>query len=77
MGKKQYAGQVPQSWMLTNAPRLITSYFVNQPDASAIQQRVKFGTFGHRGSSLASSFNEWPILATCQAIVDLSPVEQY
>lgn len=70
MDKKQLAGQLPEAWMLTNIPRLITSYFSNKPDVSVIEQKVKFGTSGHRGSSYTSSFNEWHILATCQAIVD-------
>ena len=34
------------------------------------EQRVAFGTSGHRGSSLSTSFNEDHILATTQAIVD-------
>ena len=34
------------------------------------EQRVVFGTSGHRGSSLSTSFNEDHILATTQAIVD-------
>jgi len=33
--------------------------------------RVKFGTSGHRGSSLLGTFNENHILAICQAICDL------
>ncbi|WP_368731494.1 hypothetical protein [Ralstonia pickettii] len=34
------------------------------------EQRVAFGTSGHRGSSLSTSFTETHILATTQAIVD-------
>ena len=34
------------------------------------EQRVAFGTSGHRGSSLATSFNEDHIAATTQAIVE-------
>ena len=53
---------------IANLPRLITAYFTDHPDPSVAQQRVSFGTSGHRGSSLLSSFNEQHILATTQAI---------
>ncbi len=64
------AGKFPEPGMLTNIPRLITAYYAIQPDPSVAKQRVAFGTSGHRGSSLEGSFNEWHILATCQAICD-------
>ena len=40
------------------------------PDVSAAEQRVGFGTSGHRGSSLSAAFNEDHILATSQAICE-------
>ncbi|WP_026918416.1 phosphoglucomutase (alpha-D-glucose-1,6-bisphosphate-dependent) [Gordonia shandongensis] len=40
------------------------------PDPADPAQRVAFGTSGHRGSSLAGSFNEAHVLAMTQAIVD-------
>ncbi|NLO54769.1 MAG: phosphoglucomutase, alpha-D-glucose phosphate-specific, partial [Gammaproteobacteria bacterium] len=40
------------------------------PDSSIPAQSVSFGTSGHRGSSLAASFNELHILAIAQAVVD-------
>jgi phosphoglucomutase len=46
----------------------VTSYFSDRPDPQVPSQRVSFGTSGHRGSSLARSFNEWHILAITQAI---------
>ena len=55
---------------LTNVPRLVTAYFALKPDVADPTQRVAFGTSGHRGSSLKSSFNEDHILATTQAICD-------
>jgi phosphoglucomutase len=64
------AGKPAELWMLTNIPRLITAYYSNQPDPSVPEQRVVFGTSGHRGSAFETSFNEWHILATCQAICD-------
>ena len=62
------AGQPPQPCMLANIPRLITAYYTGCPDPSVPEQRVAFGTSGHRGSSLKNSFNEAHILATTQAI---------
>lgn len=40
------------------------------PDASNAEQRVQFGTSGHRGSSLAGSFNEAHIVSISQAIAE-------
>jgi phosphoglucomutase len=54
--------------MLANIPRLVTAYYTNHPDPLAPEQRVAFGTSGHRGSSLKRSFNEAHILAITQAI---------
>ena len=64
------AGKPIPPEMLLNAPRLMTAYFVEQPDVSIPAQRVKFGTSGHRGSAFDRAFNEWHILATTQAICD-------
>ena len=55
---------------LTNVPRLVTAYYALKPDLADPTQRVAFGTSGHRGTSLKSSFNEDHILATTQAICD-------
>ncbi len=63
------AGQPAQASDLVNVPGLITAYFADRPDAGVREQRVSFGTSGHRGSSLHRSFNEWHILAITQAIV--------
>ena len=62
------AGQPTQPSMLVNIPRLVTAYYTGRPDPSVPEQRVAFGTSGHRGSSLKNSFNEAHILATTQAI---------
>ena len=56
------------SEMLVNVPDLVTSYYTEIPDPTNQEQRVSFGTSGHRGSSLKKSFNEWHILAITQAI---------
>jgi phosphoglucomutase len=62
------AGKLPEQGMLTDIPKLITSYYTEQPDMSVPAQRVSFGTSGHRGTSFAHSFNENHILAISQAI---------
>jgi phosphoglucomutase len=54
--------------MLVNVPRLITAYYTDVPDPSVPEQRVAFGTSGHRGSAFKKAFNEWHILAISQAI---------
>ena len=62
------AGKAASKDQLINIPQLITDYFTNEPDLSKREQRVSFGTSGHRGSSFNNSFNEQHILATTQAI---------
>ena len=62
------AGKPATQDMLVNVPRLITAYYSEKPDANLSTQQVSFGTSGHRGSSLKSSFNENHILAITQAI---------
>ena len=64
------AGQAPSASMLADIPRLVTAFYTGKPDAAIPSQRVSFGTSGHRGSSLATSFNEDHILAISQAICD-------
>ena len=62
------AGKPAERSMLANIPQLMTAYYTRKPDASIREQRVAFGTSGHRGSALASAFNEDHILAITQAI---------
>ena len=54
--------------MLVNVPRLVTAYYTETPDPSVPEQRVAFGTSGHRGSAFERAFNEGHILAISQAI---------
>ncbi len=49
-------------------PRLVSDYFLLEPDVEEPSQRVAFGTSGHRGSASRRSFNEAHILAVTQAI---------
>jgi phosphoglucomutase len=62
------AGKPAETSMLVNVPSLITAYYTETPDPSVPEQRVSFGTSGHRGSSFDKSFNERHILAISQAI---------
>ncbi len=64
------AGQPAPQEMLVNVPRLVAAYYTTHPDPADPAQRVAFGTSGHRGTSLAGSFNEDHILAICQAIAE-------
>ena len=66
----ELAGKPAPRSFLANIPRLVTAYYVRKPDISDPAQRVAFGTSGHRGCSLKSSFNEDHILAVSQAICD-------
>ncbi|HTS09746.1 MAG TPA: phosphoglucomutase (alpha-D-glucose-1,6-bisphosphate-dependent) [Candidatus Eisenbacteria bacterium] len=62
------AGTAPAASALVNVSKLVTSYYVEQPDPAVPAQRVAFGTSGHRGSAFNRAFNEWHILAITQAI---------
>lgn len=64
------AGTVAQPSDLVDIDQLVAAYFDRVPDASNPDQRVAFGTSGHRGSSLKTSFNEHHIAAITQAIVE-------
>jgi phosphoglucomutase len=64
------AGQPARPEDLTDVARLVTAYYALHPDPAEPGQRVAFGTSGHRGSSLATAFNEDHIAATSQAICE-------
>ncbi len=64
------AGQPAKRSELVDIPRLVSVYFANRPDPKIPEQRVTFGTSGHRGSSFNHAFNEWHILAITQAICE-------
>jgi phosphoglucomutase len=65
------AGKIAPHTYLANIPRLVSAYYTYKPDPGQPAQRVAFGTSGHRGSSLKSSFNEDHILSVCQSISEL------
>ena len=64
------AGTTAEPQDLVDVPHLVTSYYTGVPDPDDVDQQVAFGTSGHRGTSLKTSFNETHILATTQAICD-------
>ena len=71
------AGQVAAASDLVDVAHLVTAYYTGDPDPSDPDQRVAFGTSGHRGSSLANAFNEPHIWATTQAICDYRRAQGY
>ena len=64
------AGTPATAAQLVDLPRLLAAYADLRPDPALATQRVVFGTSGHRGSSLERSFNEWHVLAVCQAVCE-------
>jgi phosphoglucomutase len=64
------AGTPAESRDRIDVPRVVLSYYTDHPDPEVAEQRVAFGTSGHRGSSLKTAFNEDHIVATSQAIVE-------
>ncbi|MEO6974168.1 MAG: phosphoglucomutase (alpha-D-glucose-1,6-bisphosphate-dependent) [Rhodoferax sp.] len=64
------AGKPAPAALLVNVSKLVAAYYSGVPDPSVPGQRVAFGTSGHRGSSFATSFNEWHVLAISQAICE-------
>ena len=64
------AGKPATLAMLVDVPRLVTAYYTDVPNSSVQEQRVAFGTSGHRGSAFECTFNEWHVLAISQAICD-------
>lgn len=70
MGMHPLAGQPTPTSVLVDASKLIAAYSSEKPDAMVREQRVAFGTSGHRGSAFKQSFNERRVLAITQAICE-------
>lgn len=64
------AGQPALPDQLVDVGTLYREYASRTPDPADPQQRVSFGTSGHRGSALRGTFNEAHILAMTQAICE-------
>jgi phosphoglucomutase len=69
------AGKPPPPSILVDVPKLLAAYS-QIPDPTRPEERVIFGTSGHRGSSLKKGFNEWHILAITQAICEWRKAHQ-
>ena len=68
MAISPFAGHLPDPSMLINTAAVVTAYYTGMPDPTVPDQRIAFGTSGHRGGSLRNSFNEPHIAAITQAI---------
>lgn len=64
------AGKLAPKSILINIAEVVSNYYTKQPNTQNIAQCISFGTSGHRGSSLLTSFNEMHILAVTQAVCD-------
>ncbi|TQF13467.1 alpha-D-glucose phosphate-specific phosphoglucomutase [Myxococcus llanfairpwllgwyngyllgogerychwyrndrobwllllantysiliogogogochensis] len=64
------AGKLPPEDLLIDPEKLRARYYAERPDVAVPEQRVAFGTSGHRGSSARTSFNEAHIVAVTQAICE-------
>jgi phosphoglucomutase len=72
----ELAGKPAPKEMLINVPDLITAYYTQKPDPTEIRERILFGTSGHRGTSLKTTFNEYHIVAICQALCEYRKVKK-
>ncbi|MCC6142076.1 MAG: alpha-D-glucose phosphate-specific phosphoglucomutase [Nitrospira sp.] len=70
------AGRPAPPAMLVDVSRLLHAYAAETPDVAVRDQRVTFGTSGHRGSSFKRSFNEQHILAVTQAVCEYRASQQ-
>ncbi|HVE42547.1 MAG TPA: phosphoglucomutase (alpha-D-glucose-1,6-bisphosphate-dependent) [Planctomycetota bacterium] len=70
MALSPLAGKPAPAEILIDVDRLLKAYADRKPDVADPQQRVSFGTSGHRGSPLNGSFNEAHIVAMTQAICE-------
>ena len=77
MATHERAGQPARTEDLVDVSHLVTAYFDLEPDPDDVSQQVAFGTSGHRGTSLTTSFNEVHIAATTQAICDYRKEQGY
>jgi len=62
------AGTLASPEEVVDLSKLTQAFFNRKPDVSVPAQRVAFGTSGHRGSALNTTFNEDHIVAITQAI---------
>ena len=70
MTEKAIPGKLPPASILVDISKLVDLYYSAKIDPNDMNQKVSFGTSGHRGSSYKNSFNEPHILAITQAICE-------
>lgn len=70
MALSPLAGHPAPSNLIVDLSRLERDYYGRQPDMQDPNQRVSFGTSGHRGTSFNGTFTEAHILAITQAICE-------
>jgi len=63
-------GQHAPTEMLVDVVKLRREYFERRVDPKDPKQRVRFGTSGHRGTSLEGAFNDAHVVAMTQAVID-------
>lgn len=71
------AGQLATAEDLIDVDALLSAYYEVQPDPNNPNQRIVFGTSGHRGTSLNGTFNEAHIVSTTAAIVEYRTQQGY
>ena len=71
------AGKPVAKENLVDIAELVSLYYETQPDVSNPDQQVAFGTSGHRGTSLNTSFTEDHIMAIAQAICEYRAEQGY
>jgi phosphoglucomutase len=70
MAVSPLAGKPAPPELLIDVAELTEMYYGQEPDIEDVEQQVRFGTSGHRGSPLTAKFTESHILAITQAICD-------
>jgi phosphoglucomutase len=62
------AGRLAEESALVDVDALLAAYQDERPDPSVVEERVAFGTSGHRGTSTARTFTESHVLAIAEAV---------
>jgi phosphoglucomutase len=71
------AGKPAPASVLVDLAALERAYYERHPDVDVPEEKVTFGTSGHRGSSLRGSFNEDHIVAITAAICDYRVAHEF
>ena len=77
MSVHPHAGKPVRPEDRINIGRLVSDYFLQIPDVNIVEQKVTFGTSGHRGNASLLSFNELHIIAICQAVAEYRTEKGY